>query len=156
MALNAADVPGPHYKMWNTWEIPASEDPNHILGWASAVAKGASGGKLNALVFNSHGSPAHLYMGTGIGWPQVASFSMLAGLVDEIYIIACQVVSFTGAGDGNLWCGAIAKAAKAMVYASNAKQSTGLWPWIPYGNIDGYEGKVWRWYPDGHNELTDL
>jgi hypothetical protein len=85
MALNAKDVPGPHYKMWNTWEIPAGESPSHILGWASAVAKGAPGGKLNALVFNCHGSPAHLHMGTGIGWPEVALFSMPGGLVHEIY-----------------------------------------------------------------------
>lgn len=30
MALNSEDMPGPNYKIWNTWEIPRSEDSNHI------------------------------------------------------------------------------------------------------------------------------
>ena len=162
MALNAKDVPGPNYKMWNTWnDIPSTEDPGHILGWVGKVAKGAPGGRLNALVFNCHGNHAYLYMGTGIGWTQVGLFSLLLdssgkGLVDEIYLVACEVVSFSGTGDGNLFCGAIAKKAQAYVYASSADQSTGLWPYIPYGKIDGFEGKVWKWHPDGSNELTDL
>lgn len=156
MALNSQDAPGPHYKMWNTWEVPTTDSPGHILNWAASVAKGAPGGKLNALVFNCHGNAAYLKMGTGIGWGQVALFSALSGLVDEIYFVACEVVSFTGSGDGNLFCGAIAKRSGATVYASNAEQSTGLWPSIPFGKIDGYEGKVWRWFSDGSNELTDL
>ncbi|HRE55558.1 MAG TPA: hypothetical protein PLP22_12310 [Candidatus Competibacter sp.] len=156
MALNSEDAPGPHYKMWNTWEIPKSENPDHILKWAATVAKGAPGGKLKALIINCHASPASLGLGTGISWAQVSLFGTLSGLVDEIYIVACNVVSFTGSGDGNLFCGAIAKAAKTYVYASNESQSTGIWPTIPYGKIDGFEGKVWKWRPDGSNELTPL
>ncbi|HEX2891366.1 hypothetical protein [Vineibacter terrae] len=156
MALNAENVPGPDYKMWNTWRVPKGDTPSHVIGWTATVAKGASGGKLNALVINCHGRPAHLSLGTGFGWSEVPLFAGLAGLVDDIYIVACKVVSFGGSADGNLFCGAIAKAAKANVYASNASQTTGLWPSIPYGKIDGYEGKVWKWHPDGSNELTDL
>src|SRR5262249_13043103 len=146
MALNAKDVPGPNYKMWNTRnDIPSTEDPGHILGGVASVAKGAPGGRLKALVFNCHGDNAILHMGTGIGWGQVALFSLLLdssgkGLVDEIYLVACEVVSFSGPGDGNLFCGAIAKKAQAYVYASNADQNTGLWPSIPFGKIDGFEG----------------
>jgi hypothetical protein len=142
--------------MWNTWRVPRTDSPAHILNWAATVARGAPGGKLNALVINCHGGPARLSLGTGIGWPQVPFFSSLSGLVDEIYLVACEVVSFTGPSDGNLFCGAIAKAAKTNVYASNHTQTTGLWPLIPYGKIDGFEGKVWKWHSDGSNELTDL
>ena len=156
MALNSEDAPGPHYKMWNTWEIPRSEDQDHILKWTAAVAKAAPGGKLKALIINCHGSPASLGLGKGIGWGQLSLFSNIAGLVDEIYIVACKVVSFTGAKDGILFCSAMAKTAKAYVYASNESQTTGLWPYIPYGKIDGFEGKVWKWHPDGSNELTSL
>jgi len=126
------------------------------LNWSATVAKGATGGKLNSLVINCHGRSAFLSLGTGIGWPQVPLFSCLSGLVDEIYLVACEVVSFTGTSDGNLFCGAIAKAAKTNVYASNHTQNTGAWLRIPYGKIDGFEGKVWKWYPDGSNELTNL
>ena len=84
MALNSEDAPGPHYKMWNSWEVPRSESPSHILGWTATVAKKATGGKLKTLVINCHGSPAHLSLGTGIGWSEVTLFSALSGLVDEI------------------------------------------------------------------------
>jgi len=156
MALNAEGVPGPDYHMWNTWRVPRADSPHHILNWSATVAKGATGGKLNSLVINCHGRSAFLSLGTGIGWPQVPLFSCLSGLVDEIYLVACEVVSFTGTSDGNLFCGAIAKAAKTNVYASNHTQNTGAWLRIPYGKIDGFEGKVWKWYPDGSNELTNL
>ena len=156
MVMNAEGVPGPDYHMWNTWRVPKGDKPDHILGWAGAVARGAPGSKLNAVVINCHGDPAQLYLGTGISWPEVPLFSNLAGCVDDIHIVACGVVTFGGANDGNLFCGAIAKAAKANVYASNADQTTGAWPYIPYGKIDGYEGKVWKWHPDGSNELTNL
>ena len=156
MALNAENVPGPDYHMWNTWRVSSAEAPAHILDWVATVATTAPGGTLNALVFNCHGSPAHLSLGTGFGWAQIPFFSSLSGLVNDIYLVACEVVSFSGPGDGNLFCGAIAKAAQANVYASNATQNTGLWPWIPYGQIDGFEGNVWKWHPDGSNELTNL
>jgi hypothetical protein len=156
MALNAEGVPGPDYHMWNTWRVPATDSPSHILGWSATVAKGAPGGKLHNLVINCHGRAAHLGLGTGIGWPEVPLFSLLSGFVDDIYFVACRVVSFTGTGDGNLFCGAVAKAAQANVYASDHTQDTGLWPYIPYGKIDGFEGKVWKWHRDGSNELTDL
>jgi hypothetical protein len=156
MALNAENVPGPDYHMWNTWRVAASEDPAHVLNWVQAVAAGADGGALKALIFNCHGNNATLYMGTGISWPQVGLFSVLVGMVTDIYFVACDVVSFSGTGDGNLFCGAVAKAAQANVFASNTEQSTGLWPYIPYGYIDGFEGNVWKWHPDGSNELTSL
>lgn len=156
MVWNAEGVPGPDYHMWNTWRVPASDDPSHVIGWTASVAAGAPGGKLRALVSNSHGSPAWIGVGTGISWPELPLFSRLSGLIDEIYIVACEVVSFTGSGDGNLFCGAIAKATGAVVYASNHTQTTGLWPRLPYGMIDGFEGHVWKWLPSGANELTDL
>jgi hypothetical protein len=156
MALNAVGVPGPDYHMWNTWQVDSTVTPSGILGWVASVASGAPDGRLKALVINCHGLAAQLFIGTGITFADVSSFSAISGLVDEIYIVACEVVSFTGAGDGNLFCSAIAKATSAYVYASNADQSTGLWPYIPYGSIDGYEGSVWKWHPDGSNELTSL
>ena len=50
----------------------------------------------------------------------------------------------------------IAKAAAANLYVSTASQDTGLWPSIPFGCIDGFEGRVYKYEPDGSTELTDL
>jgi hypothetical protein len=156
MALNAENVPGPDYKMWNTWRVLKSEMPEKICGWVAEVAKGAPGGKLKNVIFNCHGNPGILRMGVGMDWTDLKHFELLKGLVDNIYLVACEVVSFTGGHDGNMFCCGIAKAAGANVYASSADQTTGLWPTIPYGYIDGYEGKVWKWKSDGSNELTTL
>jgi hypothetical protein len=156
MALNADGAPGPQYLMWNSWLVDSSVTPDNMMGWVAQVANGAPGGRLKALCFNSHGNNAFIKIGTGISWGDVASFGAISGLVDEIYINGCQVVSFTGPGDGNLFCGAIAKAAQAYVYASNVDQDPGLHFSYPYGQIDGFEGNVWKWHPDGSNELTNL
>jgi hypothetical protein len=178
MALNSEDAPGPHYKMWNTYEVPADHSPSHILGWAARVAKGAPDGKLGSLVINCHGYYGKyacsvdgkkcetgggfgLGLGTGIRRSDTPLFSGLKGLLTEIHIIACgaaqiSIPGTSGDGDGNLFCCEIAKNAGAYVYASTSKQNTGLWPSIPYGKIDGYEGKVYRWDPDGSCRLTNL
>jgi hypothetical protein len=155
MALNAHNVPGPDYKMWNTWRVPANESVDHILDWTAKVASACSGSRLKALVINCHGSPASLGLGAGIGWGELPLFTKLKGCVDDIWIVACNIVSFGGPGDGNLFCGAMAKNAGANVYASDSSQTTGLWPTLPYGAIDGYEGSVWKWTPDGKNVLTN-
>ena len=55
MALNAVDAPGKHYRMWNTWEIGASETADHIIDWTASVASGAPDGYLRVLVINCHG-----------------------------------------------------------------------------------------------------
>ena len=54
-----------------------------------------------------------------------------------------------------LFCSAMAKIAKAYVYALlNESQTTGLWPYIPYGKIDGFEGKFGNGARMALNELT--
>jgi hypothetical protein len=167
MALNARnstptkgyDVPGPTYSMWNTWQVSNDNSPSKICGWIASVAGSAPdfsgsghGGILNHVVFNCHGHPASLNMGTRINFDDLSNFSQLAGLVSNIWLIACDVVSFTGGNDGNMFCCAMAKFAQCNVYASDHWQSTGLWPTFPYAIIDGYEGNVWKWHPDGSNE----
>lgn len=157
MALNAQGVPGPYYKMWNSWVVPPTAKPIDIMTWVASVAGSAppSSGGFN-LVINCHGANARLGLGTGFGWAQLPLFSLLAPSVSSIYLVACNVVSFSGAGDGNLFCSDMAKNAQARVFASNHTQTTGAWASIPYGHIDGFEGDVWMWHPDGTNELTKL
>ncbi|MFN8178155.1 MAG: hypothetical protein U0167_09505 [bacterium] len=158
MAINANDVPGPNYKMWNTRFVTRKDDPRWIMINVASVAK-AAGGKLKALVINCHGSAGRLGLGTGIARGNTDVFEEIKGLVDDIYITACQVAFISGprtSTDGNLFSGEIAKAAAANVYVSTASQDTGLWPSIPYGYIDGFEGRVYKYKSDGSNELTSL
>jgi hypothetical protein len=184
MAWNAVDVPGPDYKMWNTMQVDKSLTPQHVIESTASVARGAPDGKLKALVINCHGFYADIgcnadgtscKKGGGFGLSigkggilrkDVQLFGILnpkdgTPLIDDIYIVACGIAQISipgtsGDGDGNLFCCAIAKASGANVYASTAKQSTGWWLSIPYGKIDGFEGKVYMWKPDGSCSLTNL
>ncbi len=175
MVLNADNVPGPDYKMWNTRKVKKDEDPVWVMRNVATIARSATGGKLKSLVVNCHGYYAvikehkwwfdergggfGLGIGKGITRSNVETvMGEITGLVDNIWLVACgaaQISQAGGSGDGNLFCSAMAKKVGCNVYASDAKQSTGLWPYIPYGKIDGYEGKVWKYKSDGSNELTN-
>ncbi len=174
MALNAENVPGPDYKMWNTRKVEKKEDPVWVMKNVATVARSATGARLKSLVINCHGyygvvktrkywfdetgGGFGLSLGQGITRVNVeAVFREITGLVDTIWIVACgaaQISTPGGGGDGNLFCCAIAKTVGCDVYASTDKQSTWLLPSVPYGKIDGYEGKVYRYKSDGSAELT--
>ena len=159
MVLNANDVPGADYKMWNTRVVTRKDDARWLMRNVASVARAAPGGRLKALVINCHASAASLGLGTGISSGNTDVFDEIKGLVDEIYIVACQVAYIQGPGtgtDGNLFTGAVAKRSGANVYASTASQNAGIWPAFPFGYIDGFEGSVYKYKPDGSNELTSL
>lgn len=162
MCLNAPDAPGAHYRMWNTWEVPATDNAEHILGWAAAVAGGAPGGSLKALVINCHGfynsttrsgtGGFGLKLGTGIQRADTPKFAKLRNKVNAIWITACGAARITtpgtsGDGDGNLFCSEIARQANAYVYASTNLQYHDLW--IGNNEIDDYEGLTLRYTPSG-------
>ncbi len=173
MALNAQETDsslkknlGPPYKMWATYAVPETWSPLQVVDRILLSAQSAPHKKLGAVVLNSHGLFRNVYtsgadsqkysggfgvgLGTGIRLGDAPLFGRLRGFVNEIYFSACEVarVSIAGArGDGQQFCSDIAKNAGAFVYASDARQKTRV-P-IPYGFIDGYEGAVYRWGPDG-------
>jgi len=157
MALNSHNVPAPDYMMWNTYKVSAGTSPEHMIGWTATVAKGAKGG-LRCLTLNSHGSPGHLSLGTGITLNDANVFSALKGHVNTIFIVACRIgqTGYGGALDGNLMCGAIAKAAGATVFCSTDFQNTGLHTIIglSYGFIDEYEGTILKYSSNGSNKAV--
>jgi hypothetical protein len=160
MALNAEDVPGAKYKMYNTWNVPSTDTPEHILGWTGSVARAAPGGYLPSLIINCHGyygtgSDGHsvggfgLKLGTGIFRVDAPKFAALAATVSCIWITACGTARISGApsGDGHAFCSQIAIAANAYVIAATTHQVGDLW--LPFGYIDDFEGLVVRYNPKG-------
>jgi hypothetical protein len=160
MALNSEDVPGARYKMYNSWTVPGSERPEHILDWTARVASGAPGGKLSSLVVNCHGfydkgsagkmvGGFGLSLGTGVFRADTGKFTALASSVSCIWITACGTarISGTAAGDGHAFCSEIARAANSYVIAATTHQVGDIW--LPYGYIDDFEGLVVRYTPKG-------
>jgi hypothetical protein len=162
MALNSHDVPGAKYRMWNTWDVPANDNPGHILGWCASVASGATDGYLRVLIINCHGwysgsgrgatGGFGLSLGTGIRRAHTGLFSVLRGKVANIWITACGTARITtpgtsGDGDGNLFCQEIARAANTYVVAATTHQVGDLW--LGQNEIDDFEGLVVRYNPSG-------
>lgn len=166
MALNSHNVPGEEYEMWNTMKVAKSTHIVHLLDWVKKVAKGAPGGKLQTLIFNSHGRPGKISIGQGIRRKDVEKFRVLKGFVVRIWIVACSVAKIRRAGtitDGNWFCYRLAQESGAYVTASSVKQrgprknkTVRNWhEWeekndsLPYGYIDDWELPVHRWTPKG-------
>ena len=166
MALNSHDVPGAGYRMWNTWNVPANDNPDHILGWCATVASSAPGGYLRCLIINCHGFYNNtsrsgtggygLSIGTGILRSHTSKFSLLRGKVANIWITACGTARISptdagGNGDGNLFCSEIARASGAYVVAATTHQVPGIEGgfWMPQNYIDDFEGLVLRYNPSG-------
>ncbi len=162
MALNSFDAPGKHYRMWNTWEVPVSENVDHILDWTASVASGAAGGRLHSVVINCHGfynnltrsgqGGFDLKLGAGILRADTSKFSKLRGKVTMIWITACGAARITtpgtsGDGDGNLFCSEIARNSGAYVVAATTLQYHDTF--LGTNRIDDFEGLTLRYNPAG-------
>src|SRR4029453_9128773 len=118
MAVNSHDVPAPDYLMWNTRKVESQVKPFDLLNNIESVANSAQGGYLRCVVFNSHGHPGKLDIGTGITRGDTYLFSALQGKVRTIVIVACeaaQIATPNSWSDGNLLCCEIAKSSQAYV-----------------------------------------
>lgn len=167
MAMNSHDVPKPKYYMDNTYFPKKEDSPIAMLSWVAVVLKAFKDERPKdwiTLVINCHGvSKKHsdgksyggygLSIGTGIKTAtDVEAFALIEPYVDRIYLVACRAAMIANPGDawngdGNLFCGAIAKKARAQVVASTARQSG--FPYIPAGYIDDFEGTVYTYGPKG-------
>ncbi len=164
MALNSHDVPPPDYKMYNSYKVPADHTPSHILGWTAKVAGGVNRG-LRCLVVNCHGGPGKLYIGTGITSADTTSFKVLNGLVNTIFLVACEVGGVSGQNEkmcsstgfnGQRFCSEIAKNSGAVVFCSSSLQSTGGYSLIGLtdGCIDEFEGAIYQYNSNGTSKTV--
>lgn len=140
----------PDYKMQNSYQVDKNTKPYDIISNTESVALGFSGSKIKNLIINSHGSPGKIYAGTGIEIKEAEFFKRLAGKVETIWIIACNVayIEWKSDGsiihDGNMFISAISQYAMCKVKASTAIQKGN--PFIKFGQIDDWEGDVYTYY----------
>jgi hypothetical protein len=175
IALNAHDVPGAKYEMWETWNVPASASADWIVSFSSILATGTEIGGVKCLVINCHGDYEYgtnkkgkqkkietggfgLMLGQGITVGNARLFSQLRGQVKCIVIVACGAAYVTKKGmhgDGELLCSEIAKASGAYVIAPKTLQIE-TYVKLPKNHIDNYEGEVVRFNPSGGLEKSKL
>ena len=148
MGLNA-EQNTKHVDMRVTRVVPRYQPAAEILDSVVAAASAIEGGRFRNLVFRCHGSPAHLFIGTGIGANHTNLFRRLRGKVDKIWFHACRVARSTPGAhlrkDGHRFCSRVAVVANCYVVASTERQVISRdyqLRSLPYGQIDSFEGLV--------------
>jgi hypothetical protein len=88
--------------------------------------------------------------------------SLIKGQIKEITIYACGTASTQSnnrgsAGDGKYFCKQLAAKTKAVVYGADREQVYNYWKGHPEKPIDfgDWEGNVFRFWPDGRQELVE-
>jgi len=163
LALNDIQVPG-HFHLSRNVKVHRDDSRENLVNCVAAIAAGAPGGRLKNLVLNCHGAPGYLIMGEEFWAPHTNLFERWAGLIDNIWITACQIASRCPAtayawpdwlknigqpGDGYLFCREIAIRARSNVIASVVNQEPPINTGIPNGHIDAFEGMVLCFGPTG-------
>lgn len=152
------------YQMWNTWDIGASEQRQHIIDWVANVARSAPGGKLKNLVLSCHGLPGMLWLGQGFTKDHLGLFAAWRGLIEKIWLPNCLVAhiptsteqvqfdrSYPGWGvsDGNMFCSGLAKQVQCYVVAPTESQCESTTS-VPFGQMTSFEGLVLSYGPSGN------
>jgi len=163
LALNDTRLRRGHYRLSRSIKVRADDSRENLVACVAAIAAGQPGGKLKNLVLNSHALPGLLLMGEGFWEPHAKLFERWSGLIDNIWITACEIASrcppppdaelpdwIKGQpGDGYLFCREIAMRARSNVIASMAAQDIPNHQRIPDGYIDAFEGMVLCFRPTG-------
>jgi hypothetical protein len=169
MVLHSHDVPGYKYKMDVTETLGASAHVHQVVAKILVAAQAAPNQTLKNVVINCHGSWGKLHVGSGntIDSTNVGIMRLLnrnGQKVETIWLVACLVAGFND-GDyhrrklpvklGAFFCSALAKAAGCYVVAAEKTQHVNLGFYLrlcPKNCFDDYEGKVFRWDPNGNEQ----
>src|SRR5438128_3425457 len=162
MALNSPQISWSEILMWNTWKVDNNSTREHIVEWVAIVARGAAGGKLKNLVISCHGLPGWVGIGQGFNSTHLPMFSAWAGLVQNIWFVACLVAATPnaayqqqlntnypgfGTGDGTAFCSRLAQTTHAYVVAPTEEQRNR--GGYTLGQLPAYEGLLKCFNPQG-------
>lgn len=141
--------------MWKKYAACGNTPRETIINDVARIARSARGGTVKNIVFCCHGSPGFLQLGQGFDRSHSGLFSAWAGLVEKIWIRACnfaqiQLPNSTTTGDGNIFCSEIARNARCFVTASTELQYTNRTTALPFGRLDCFEGLVMNYGPAGN------
>lgn len=115
IVFNNYDVPSCHYNFKSKVEIDLNATVDDIIYMIQRAAKSYGKLGLHGVILNSHGSPAYLAMGKGIGMTDLPKFQAIHEMVVKIVIVACQVAK----GDiGRQFCLDLARYSGSYVVAS--------------------------------------
>ena len=131
-----------------TYSIPVR--PHDSAGFIiNRVIQINSSSQLENVVFNCHGFPGNLQMGTGFSINQAPLFRRWRNKVKKIWFYACSPAADSV---GRAFCSAVAKNARCNVLASTETQveSAQQMLALPPGTLDTFEGLLLSFDRDGN------
>jgi hypothetical protein len=82
-----------HAQMWQTQLIKANDSPEFIINTVAQAARSAPNGKVVNITIRCHGAPGYLQLGQGFDKSHTHLFGAWKGLVENIWITACEVAA---------------------------------------------------------------
>jgi hypothetical protein len=165
-AFNSVDVPGPHYRMWESMTgyegMSTAQLVDKILR-VNSMAWELEKKPLRNIIINAHGmdTGGAIYIGglgiEGLNKDTASAFLRLKPKnLGTIWLIACQAAA---GSYGKRLCQTIATNSGCQVVASDEDQETGVWgTWrliTSLNNIDEFEGTVYSFTPLGGMRTID-
>ncbi len=143
------------FRLETTWDVSRRHSRAVIIARVTAVARGATGGKLKNLVLSCHATPGFLRLGEGFGVEDLPLFAAWQGLVEKIWLPDCRVAAVPtaaerarGARDGNQFCSGLARQVRCYVVAPTELQ-VDLPVTAAVDMITSFEGLVLSYGPTG-------
>lgn len=148
------------YSMWRTWNLPRNATSKDVVNWISIARDQSPEDQLHHVVLHAHGGDGYIIIGqdpadkeNDITMWNVADFQALASRdIGCIWLHACNPA---GSKWGARFCLQLAANSGTTVVASADEQLS--WNvvrgalFMPAGNIDDYEGRVYQFSADGSN-----
>lgn len=148
------------YSFWRTWGMPQSATSKDVVNWIATACDQAPELALHHVVIHAHAADGVLYVGQApdgsdntIDPSNVADFQPLASRdIGCIWLHACSPAA---TDYGARFCLRLAANSGTTVVAATDTQedwnSTLATLFMPAGNIDDFEGRVFQFSADGQN-----
>jgi len=157
------------YTMDVTQAVQPTDSQQSMVNDVVAAAGRATGGKIENLILNAHGTPGSFQIGTGLSASTMAPWAGVKGKVFKIWFRGCLVARIAGAqtashgdgaalraygvnsGDGHAFISAFARLTGCYVVAPTEMQSAARQrSSYPRGQLDSYEGLLLSYDPQGN------
>ncbi len=143
-----------HAQMWKNRLVKATDSSEEIINSTAQLARSAPKGKVTNITIRCHGNAGYLQLGEGFTRKNTYLFARWKGLVENIWITACEVASIKESGNGHLFCYEMANYANCNVIAPTEVQAM-RHKVLPFGEVDVYEGYVLVYGPPPKGGVID-
>ena len=160
LALNSFNVPGYEYSMWQTWKMPKNATPRDVVNWILYACDHAPEMELKHVILNTHGLDGKIFIGRdNRGCASPLTITTLVFLCLAVQGHRNHLDHILPGGPDLHWQVFLRGNGQGRDVQCGGRGSIQRPWWTPFGvlfmpsgNIDDYEGNVYRWDCSGNME----